>query len=183
VPSGYTGQQKKSLSTNNWAFHYHQYSSCGGPGLCVTGTKCDDMCIGWQHTDTGGGPTLQHINTWWRSYVQFDPAQIQGVNVFKATLSFRVNGGDPGCFGSIGAAKGQAWNTSNVPDGDWEDVPHALSSSGATFDVTDIVRQWANGAPNFGFALKSTNEDTGANDNGACMLDLNPNAALTIEFY
>ena len=184
VPVGYTGRQSKSVPMVHWAYHYYQYNGCGlTAGLCVVGTHCGDMCVGWNHYKSGDGPTLVHSNTWWRSYIQFDPAQIEGLNVFKATLTFRASG-NPTCFGGIGAASGQAWDTKNVPDASWDDIPHTLSSSGAIFDVTNIVRDWARGAvPNWGFAIKSNNEDTGAEDNGQCMFDLNPNGSLTIEYY
>jgi hypothetical protein len=184
VPAGYTGQQFKTLHTNNWAFHFYNYLGSGALGDIGFGLKCDDMCLGWDHLLSGGGLTLTHDNAYWRSYLQFDPNQINGFYIYKAFLKMRRTSGDPKCFGSIGAADGQAWNTNAMPSADWETPSGVINNTGAELDVTLIVRSWAQGTPNFGFAFKGTNEDTGANDNGSCMIDFSPNdALLSIEYY
>jgi hypothetical protein len=185
IPVGYTGRQSKVLHMFHWAFHFYQYGGAGpAGGLAVMGTKCTDLCLGWSHAISGSGITLTHVNTYWRSYLQFDPSQIAGLNVYKAFLKLRRTSGKPECFGSIGAADGQAWDTNNFPSASWETPNGAITNTGAQLDVTNIVRGWATGAPNFGFAFKGTDENTGADDNNSCLVDFSQDdALLSIEYY
>jgi hypothetical protein len=177
------GTKTRSVHMSNWGYFATSYTSCGfNAGICVVGTHCDDLCAGWSHHDSGGTLTLDHENVYWRSFVQFEPSQITGLNIAKARLELRVNG-DPTCFGGIGVSQGPAWGTDQAPNVVWADVRTAMSSTQAVFDVTSIVRDWANGAPNWGFAFKGNNENNGAEDNGGCMVQFNKNGVLSLEFY
>jgi len=178
------GTNSRTVHMSNWGYFATSYTSCGfNAGICVVGTHCDDLCTGWTHSDSGANVTLDHENVYWRSYVQFEPSQIVGLNIAKATLQLRISGGDPTCFGAIGVAQAQAWGTDQAPNVTWADVMPAMNSKSAVFDVTSIVRDWASGAPNWGFALKGNNENNGAEDNGYCHLDYDLNGALSIQYY
>lgn len=180
----YTSRQSKTLHTFHWAYHYYSYSGSGAlGGLAVQGLKCTDLCMGWVHSISGGGLTLNHANAYWRSYVQFDPSQIAGLNVYKAFLKLTLVSGKPECFGAVGAADGQSWDTDNMPSAPWEPATGSINNSGAELDVTEIVRNWAQGSPNWGFAFKGTNEDTGAEENASCTVDFATDAVLSIEYY
>jgi len=180
IGSGSTGTKLLTLQQSRWAWRYQDYIHNLGGGY---GLRCNDLCLGWIHYRSSG-IVFDHENTYWRSAVLFDPARINGLKVFSAHLLLRVVGGSAGCFGALGTANSDWWDNSNMIDADFQSgIPGELDSTGADFDVTDIVKQWAQGAPNFGFAFSGKDEDQGADDNARCMLDFATNPALQIEHF
>jgi hypothetical protein len=154
---------------------------------------CQDLCIGWDHILNGSFLWLFHWNTYDRAFWGYDPAAFKGLKVTKATVTLKVDSGDPSCYGGLGRAvltrtpvvKGttQTFNAPYPDDGDFNwPAPVQFTAGSATITVTSIVQEWVNGKiPNQGFVLRGKFEDNGANDNNSCSLSFGKDAVLTIE--
>lgn len=175
------GTRSKTLPVFNSVNKEYTYHATTGlpPNGCLTPSLDEGVfAIGWYHHDANGC----HLNIYWRTYVQFDPNQIVGLNVYKARLKMHVHRGDPSCFGAIGTPDRNPFDTQDMIGASWLGSFGQVNTQGADFDVTSVVRDWARGATNWGFAFKGNNEDTGAEDNGGCTLEFE-NAVLSIDYY
>jgi hypothetical protein len=173
----------------------HKAYSLGGGG--VPNGDCPMPCIGYTFDKTITlGVVQSHDNLVRRGYYTFHPngVALRGLNIAKATLTVtRLNPELPAgrgtnsfeCFGAIGATRTDWTASSAFADGDFGyDVPASIGTNSATFDVTRIVRDWANGViPNNGFVFKGLDENTGSDAVDSCELLLAPNATLTIQYF
>ena len=138
------------------------------------------------HTDSpaetqvgyGHGTQKAAIGDWYRAaiyrtYILFDLQQFQGKAIQKAILHLHEDSTDRNVAEDALCAK--YFGTASE---DWEsaggsriyaDFPNTLPWRGSTgdlaIDVTDQVRAWFNGAQNFGFAFKGSDEGNPFNDN------------------
>jgi len=179
-----------TLTLTQWGARYRDHTWQGiiypGEGLAGYGLLCNDVCMGWMHWETGSRPFGASENTYWRGYMLFDPNQISQLhNITNATLSVHVVSGNPSCFGGMGPATAQWVGNQDFVDGDFGyNVGPAVNNSGATFNVTGIVKDWASGAlPNFGFVFKGNQENNDAYENNQCLIDFATNPVLTIHHY
>jgi len=179
-----------TLYSTQWGWRYQDHSWQGipypGEGFADYGLMCTDVCMGWTHWETGSRPFGASENTYWRGYLMFDPNQISALhNVTSATLSIHVNSGNPGCFGGMAPATAQWIGNQNMVDGDFSyNVAPSINSSSATFNVTSLVKDWANGTiPNFGLVFKGNQENNDAYENNSCQLDFATSGVLTVHHF
>jgi len=158
---------------------------------------CDNPCIGFYYAKTMSlGMVQTHWNLIQRGYMSFYPrgVTLRGLNVAKATLTVSLDtsmhrpdpkGDSFACLGAVGAAKTNWIASKAFADGDFGyDVPMTLNGNSASFDVTRIVRDWANGTiADYGFVFKGKSEELGSDANDFCQLYLTPNGTLTIDYY
>ncbi len=116
-----------------------------------------------------------------RTGIRFDEASLRGRKLRRAVLKLHVAGrtstGNCG-NGVVGAARGEWWvPLANGSRQDWiEGEPLATfpfeGENDFTFDVTEQVRAWIEGAPNQGFVLSSEGERIDAFLDGKCILGI-----------
>jgi hypothetical protein len=195
-PPTSTFHQPVKLHPQWFALREYEYKTVG-PFSTFTperGTApCQDLCVGWDHILDGSFLWLFHWNTYDRAFWGYDPAAFKGLKVTRATVTLKVDGGDPGCYGGLGravltkppAAKGrtQTFNAPYPDDGDFKwPAPIQFSAGSATITVTSIVQAWVNGKIlNQGFVLRGKVEDNGSEGNDSCSLSFAKDAVLTIE--
>jgi hypothetical protein len=136
--------------------------------------------VGWAH-DQSSIFSPNFIPIWWyadnyRGYYRFDLSSVMGHYLIGATLKITVHSGDTGCLSGIAAADTDWTNTGGFIGGSFS-PPAGDFNSG--FDVKDIVRSWINGAPNYGFVLRGSNENRVA-ESTRCVTDTEPSAELDI---
>jgi hypothetical protein len=169
------------LLPQRWTHRYrfHQRSSLPTEPF----PACDALCVGYDIDSQNGTDFGWQHATVWRSYLLFDPAVTSGRHFHRATLKLLTLSGDGSCLDRVSAANGDWWsNSDSWVDGDFSNGDQGrVSRSGAVIDVTNIVRGWANGSPNFGFVLTGRFEDTGANTTAKCLVDFRSNALLDLE--
>ena len=116
-----------------------------------------------------------------RTGIRFDAASLRGRKLRRAVLRLHVAGRtSTGNCGNavVGAARGEWWvPLANGSRQDWiEGEPLATfpieGEDDFTFDVTEPVRAWIDGAPNQGFVLSSEGERIDAFLDGKCILGI-----------
>ncbi len=175
------------------AYDYEWVGLAAQPPEQGTG-PCPDLCVGWLHIHQSDSLTLFHHNSYYRSFVGYDPAAFTGLRVAKAILTLMVANGSDKCFGGVGRAllaempakKGgtQHLKTPYPNDGDFAlSVPLVRQDAGTVaVDVTRIVATWVTTQiRNDGFVLRGKDEDNGSNGNDACTVGFRTNVVLSIE--
>lgn len=154
---------------------------------------CKDLCVGWDHILDGAFLWLFHWNTYDRAFWGYDPGAFTGLKVKKATVTLKIDGGDPACFGGLGRAvltrthvvpgTTQTFEAPYPDDGDFRwPAPVHFDAGSATIDVTSIVQAWVGGKMvNQGFVIRGRLEDNGAESNDGCSLSFGTDAVLAIE--
>jgi hypothetical protein len=116
-----------------------------------------------------------------RTGIRFDATSLRGRKLRRAILKLQVAGRtSTGNCGNavVGAARGEWWvPLANGDAQDWlEGEPLATfpieGENDFTFDVTEPVRAWIDGAPNQGFVLSSEGERIDAFLDGKCILGI-----------
>jgi hypothetical protein len=135
-------------------------------------------CLGWDYDESSAGPVvIWHANYYYRAYYLFDLSPVANHYVVSATLKVPIDSGNPNCFSELAAADTD-WSKNNGVIGGNFFAPNGSLNTG--MDVTAIVRGWVSGGqPNFGFVLRSSNENLGINGTAKCLTNLD-NAELDI---
>jgi len=196
LPSNAVLRKPVTLHPEWFALREYEYKNVGPFSTFIPerGTApCPDLCIGWDHILDGSFLWLFHWNIYDRAFFGYDPAAFKGLKVTKATVTLKVDGGDPRCYGGLGRAvltrtpaeKGttQTFTAPYPDDGDFNwAAPIQFAGGSATITVTSIVQAWVDGKiPNQGFVLRGKLEDNGADANDSCSLSFGRDAVLTIE--
>lgn len=154
-------------------------------------TSAPDLVAGYSHD------TNKHFlgDTWFnditRGAFAFDLSPMVGRPLQKATLHLHVNVSQIGanntsdysksCAAEVGAGKDTWWNNTAWIEADWSDN---TSSSGPNVDVnvTTDVRSWMNGAANYGFVIKGSDENLKAFTEDKC-ISRYASPTLTLEYF
>lgn len=129
-------------------------------------------CIGWTRTEIVVSPLgFSEYNLWARGYIEFDPKRIAAThNITRAVLTLsgsvnKLNCSNGLALGRVGAAAGP-WSGESTPVSGNFDVASVVShkSNGDLIetldvDVTQAVRNWSSGQPDYGFVIEGTDED------------------------
>lgn len=122
---------------------------------------------------TSGTCIIQGSNSWWyRTFLKYDTSSIpSGANIVRATMHVYCNyWNDNGGSGTTNISRVTAdWTESSVTN--WSNQPPFTSNTylpsdvsppkvgeWGEWDVTSLVKEWANGMPNYGLHIKNNNE-------------------------
>jgi hypothetical protein len=159
-------------------------SSTGTGGDLGTGPTPPEIGVGYMHSyDPGQDPFPCDFtdNAFYRGAVQF---QMNKVNQFvqahglkKATLSYSVDSGYPGCISEIDITSADPWRDPNHPDevaggGIKLTAPQDAINGSFSVDVTGWIAVEAaagtSGSPNMHFVFIGINEDQTVQENKSC---------------
>jgi hypothetical protein len=85
------------------------------------------------------------------------------------------------CAAELGTGRDAWWTNADWIEADWVENPQR-NGPDVAIDVTNSVRAWMNGAPNFGFVLRGPSEDLSAFTHDACLTRYD-SASLTVEHF
>jgi hypothetical protein len=176
--------------------HASQNVYCNIPnplqGLSTTGTGGDlgigppppEIGVGYMHAyDPGQDPFPCDFtdNVFYRGAVQFQMNQVnkfvQGHGLAKATFSYSVDSGYPGCVSEIDITSANPWRDPNNPDevaggGIKLTAPQDANNGSFSVDITAWIAVEAvpgsSGSPNMHFVFIGSNEDQTVQDNKSC---------------
>ncbi len=124
--------------------------------------------------------------------VMFDLGPMVGRPLQKATLHLHANSSlvmvgaavshDPrSCGDELGTGTGAWWTNTSWIEATWVE-PISGAPQSVDVDVTSMVRSWMNGAPNYGFVLRSQQENLNAFTEATCISYYDP-PTLTVEYF
>jgi hypothetical protein len=125
----------------------------------------------------------------YRGAFVFDLGPMAGRVLQKATLHLRVSNTEVqsgydnlrSCGDELGTGKASWWAGSDWIEADWVDSTIGTGPK-ADVDVTQEVRSWMNGKPNWGFVLRSQQENINAFTEAKCISTYDP-PTLTVEYF
>jgi hypothetical protein len=131
-----------------------------------------------------------HVDNFvYRAAVMFDLGPMAGRPLQKATLHLHVSSSmvakykqdnSKSCAAGLGTGQGAWWSNTDWIEGNWLDT-FSQAGPNVDVDVTSEVRSWMNGAPNYGFVLKGTDENLNAFTDAECLS--NYDLSLTVEYF
>jgi hypothetical protein len=132
-----------------------------------------------------------------RTGLYFDVGGVAGKSIRAARLNLTVGttalrghrwGAGPqldhttSCVGRIGLGVSYWWNYSDWIDAAIVVQPGVATGPDVSYDVTQLVRDWANGSPNYGMVLLGDEENLDAFTERGCETTYLNNSTLYIEF-
>ncbi|GAC1595668.1 MAG: hypothetical protein NVS3B28_26920 [Candidatus Velthaea sp.] len=134
----------------------------------------------------------QSDNDLWRAAVNFDVGAVSGRHIVLALLGLHVQNSDVGdtytnlpsasCIAQVGTGTIDWWDYTTWIDGNWFKTLSRDAGPNVSVDVTDQVAQWAQGAKNYGFVLKGSDENLNAFTEDSCLSTLS-DASLQVTYY
>lgn len=148
---------------------------------------CSKLTVGYLYAESSEALGDLFDNWFYRSGVLFDLRSIRGRNITRATLRMRIVGsqGNPSCINKIGDGYRDWWNEPGdgvIDENTSDPIDGTLSGNDVQFDVTRIVRNWAQGRTNYGFVLGNLDENLRAFTNKRCLTDYGAYASLDVDF-
>ena len=152
----------------------------GGSDAPILGGNVSVGVLHATNKSAGGDHKYTAIN---RGYAVFVLDEVAGKHITKATLHLHRTqtlmyiGGQYGqsqdgvsCATRVGAAAADFYNAKNRwVDGEFSASIPTSSGADTDVDVLQIVRGWANGAPNHGFVIRGNDENLGAFTESECI--------------
>lgn len=166
------------------------------------------LLVGYSHSYDAGTqplPCWQVVDYAYRSAVKFDLSPLSGRKIWKATLTMVVANGwtdfnhdnrvNVSCASQIMYATSDWSGAKDLIDGDpYLDMPNGTPNASAntgtvsisggrnvSIDVTDAVRRWKIGQPNFGFVFRGPRENY-PNSNEECASEYG-NLNLRVDYF
>ena len=164
---------------------------CGGNGQ----VSAADLEVGFSHVANVEFAGDTFANEVVRGAVLFDISSLLGRPLQKAVLHLHIGQSffshdisiprprddAMSCAQELGTGKTQWWTTTDWIGADWIDNP-SRNGPNVDVDVTNTVRGWMNGAPNYGFVVRGDFEDLNVFRNDICETTYD-SATLTVVYF